>query len=177
MSKVSKAYRVTFFDKNHIRSNVELVVYANAKYMAIDAAREQLHSLADGHIEYITNGMHGVKRTVIDHKGNEHVALVFEVSPEFYNTLVDECWGIAEVMQIKGVAKGVSSESTVAKAEESLSRNHAACERDEMDDSSATRRKKRWTRSEKRAAAAAREKAIQAAAAAHEKASRLIRVA
>lgn len=156
---MSNAYRVTFFDKNNIRPNFELVVYAEAKYMAVDAAREQLHSIADQRIEYITNGIAGTVREVEDHKGNMVKCRVFEVSPEYYNTLVDECWGIADVMQIKGVGKGCSSDSAVSKADEKLQTSYADCE-EKQGDSCVTRRKKRWSRSQKRAAAAAREKSL-----------------
>lgn len=158
---MSKAYRVTFFDKNYIRPNIELVVYATAKYIAVDAAREQLHNIASQRIEYITNGMAGTMREVTNHKGEVQRCRVLEVSPEYYNILVDECWGIAEVMQIEGVAKGISSESTVAKAEEALRKNHDNCERENAGDSCVTRRKKRWTKAQKRAANAAREQAAK----------------
>ena len=156
---MNKAYRVTFFDKNNIRPNFELVVYADAKYLAVDAAREQLHNIADQRIEYITNGMAGTVHEVVNHKGESVKCRVLEVSPEYYNTLVDECWGIADVMQVKGVGKGCSSDSAVSKAETILQNNHNECDNERQGDSCVTRRKKRWTRAQKRAAAAAREKA------------------
>ena len=156
---MSKAYRITFFDKNNIRPNIEKVVYAEAKYLAVEAARAELHETADQRIEFITCGIAGTVHEVVNHKGKVVKCRVLDVSPEYYNVLLDECWGIAEVMQCKGVAKGQSSASTVAKAEAALQANHAACESEQQGDSGVIRRKKRWSRAQKRAAAESRAKA------------------
>ena len=59
-----------------------------------------------------------------------------EVSPEYYNTLDNECWGIAEIMRIDGVAASVSSERTVERTAQKQQ---------------ATKRSRRWSRAEKRA--------------------------
>lgn len=153
---MSKTYRVTFFDRNCIRPNCEVLVVADAKYLAKDAARQQLLAKAKGRVEFITNGMAGTIHTVIDHKGNERKARVLDVSPEYYNYLLNECWGIADVMEVVSVNSGVSSESAVARAEKKLHENYAECENEQQGDTSIQRRKRRWTRAEKRAAKAAK---------------------
>lgn len=154
-------FRITFFDLNHIRPNHEVFVEADAKYLAIEAARLELHNTARQHIEMLTNGMHGNSYDLTNHKGELSPCRVVPISPEFYDHMIDECWGIAEVMRVSHVGKTISSESTVAKAEAKLRANHAECEYEQQADTSTTRRKKRWTRAQKRAAAAAKAKASE----------------
>lgn len=155
----NKYYRVTLFDRNCIRHNIEFIVSATTKPMAIEVARQQLHAKALKQIELVTNGMAACTTTMLDGKGNEVVCTMREVSPEYYFYLIDECWGIADVMVIGSTSKSVSSESAVAKATEKLAKAQAECESEKQGDSSITRRKKRWTKAEKRAAKAAREAA------------------
>lgn len=138
-----KSYRITFFDKNGIRPNIEFVESGEnlPKYAAIEAATTELHARAEKDIRLITNGMSGTYHKVTTNKGEEISVRTLQVSPEYYQHLVDECWGIADVMQIQGVGKTVSSEKTVETTAEKAQ---------------PTKRRRRWSKAQKRAAKAAR---------------------
>lgn len=147
-----KSYRVTMFDLNCIRPNIEFIIDAETKEMAKAVAREQLHAKGCAQIELLTNGMNACTTTMLNSKGERVACTMREVSPEYYNTLLDECWGFAAVDVVVHVNAGVSSESAVASAAVKLKDNYAACESDEQGASPIVRRKRRWTKAEKRAA-------------------------
>lgn len=155
-----KSYRVTMFDRNAIRPNIEFIVDAETKPMAIAVAREALHKKGMAQIEFMTNGMAVCTTTMLNSKGEAVTCTMREVSPEYYNTLLDECWGIAACDVVVAISSGVSSESAVSKADARLESAMTDCEKDELGASSVTRRKRRWTKAEKRAAKAAREKSL-----------------
>lgn len=160
----TKSYRVTMFDRNAIRPNIEFIVDAETKPMAIAVAREALHKKGMAQIELMTNGMAVCTTTMLNSKGEAVTCTMRQISPEYYNTLLDECWGIAACDVVVAISSGVSSESAVAKADARLESAQNDCENNEQGASAVTRRKRRWTKAEKRAAKAAREAGFTVAA-------------
>ena len=165
-------YIVEFFDKNHIRPNIQVIVEGvSNKTDAQAAAREKLLAQAHADVRMVTEGMASIS---VDLGNNK--AVVRNVSPEYYNYLVLNNWGIAWCESIDKVGKGVSSESAVAKADAALAAAFSSCDTVEGSDSSVTRRKKHWTAAQKREAAAKRA-ALKAAKAAKRAAAKATQAA
>ena len=159
-------YFVEFFDKNHIRPNILVTVEGvSNKRDAIAAARVKFVNQAEKDVRTITEGMAHLS---VDLGGSK--AVVRNVSPEYYQYLALQNWGISWCDSQDKVAKGVSSESAVAKADAALEVAQRECDSDAQGDSSVTRRKKHWTAAEKKAAAAKRAAAKAAKRAAAERA-------
>ena len=150
-------YIVEWFDKNHIRPNYQVIVEGvSNKEDAISAARVEFVSRAESDARLVTEGMFSYSADITGKKGTTISATVRRVSPEYYQRLILQNWGIAWVERIDGVSKGVSSDSAVAKADAAFVAAQKACDELVPTESSVERRKKRWTAAEKKAAKARR---------------------
>lgn len=104
-NKTEHYYRVTFVDRHHRRNPIDLITKGFKKQEAIDKAREALHDKALTDLKMITDDW----ATALSPD-------VWKVSPEYYFTMVDNCWSIADCSVCDQFARSVSSSDKVRKA-------------------------------------------------------------